>query len=305
MDEHILGWYGLLLPVLLEIERYNKENKDNEISVSANEKLGGLDIRLSNRTTYIHEMAVRAERESYKICQLCGAEGKLISIRGWYWTLCDYHVEVIKRIEYSDEKRRRLYIKNFMKPIGEINKKKCLCKECYNYKQTLQQNDNLRFCWIKECTTFDCLLSAAKKKCQGTYINKIYTAKRDMKVVKMINWEDAQDYPQCEDQNNYKDFWDCVKKFLVDKNIKYNGSWHQNWEYGTPLVDFGGKIYAFATSMRRWGKLMADAFEPDNKDPLAYVDWAFQVPDGEQFTVDENKDPLLGSESITGEEGDK
>ena len=32
-DEHILGWYGLMLPVLLEIERYNEENTDDKAEV--------------------------------------------------------------------------------------------------------------------------------------------------------------------------------------------------------------------------------------------------------------------------------
>jgi hypothetical protein len=166
------------------------------------------------------------------------------------------------------------------------------CEECKNYKQILMQNKKHRFCWIKECTQFDCLLSIAKEKCNGEYINRIYALKKNMKVVKMITWEDAQNYPQCDDQNNFRDFWNYVKKFLVDRNIKFNGWCHQYWEYGTPLVEYEGKIYAFAVSMRYWGQLIADAFDPDNKDPFVYLDWAFLNPKGEHATVDENRDPL-------------
>jgi hypothetical protein len=149
----------------------------------------------------------------------------------------------------------------------------------------------MKFCWKKECATFDCKLSKAKKRCKGTY-DKINKTKKDMKVVKMVDGDDADKYPICDDQNNYKDFWNCVKKFLIDKNIKINGSWHQNWKYGTPLVKHEGKIYAFNVSQRVWGKMMADAFDPDDQDPLAYTKWAFAIPDGEHITVDEKKDPL-------------
>ena len=113
-------------------------------------------------------------------------------------------------------------------------------------------------------------------------------------MIKMIAWEDAEKYPECQDQNNFRDFWNCVRKFLVEKNIKFNGSWHQNWDYGVPLIEYEGKLYAFTVTMRRWGKMMADAFDPDNKDPYAYLKWAFLNPDGEKDTiVDENKDPSL------------
>jgi hypothetical protein len=173
------------------------------------------------------------------------------------------------------------------------NKNKYFCKKCKNHRQTLIQNNNFKYSWINECSLFDCLLPMAKKKCLGKYLDKINTSKRNMKVVKMIDWEESQNYPQCEDQNNYKDFWDCVKNFLKEKNIKFNGSWHQNWEYGTPLVEYEEKIYAFAISGRRWGKMMADVYDPDNKDPFAYLKWAFLNPDGENVTVDHNKDPLL------------
>jgi hypothetical protein len=168
-----------------------------------------------------------------------------------------------------------------------------LCKECKNYSQWLWQNKNMKFCWRKRCTQFDCWLLKAKKECQGKFFDKNDLPKGNMKVVKMIEWNDAQKYPQCDDQNNFRDFWNCIRKFLVEKNIKINGSWHQNWEYGTPLIAYKGELYAFAVSMRRWGLIMAEAFNPKKRERLYYVDWAFGVPDGEDITVDENKDPSI------------
>jgi hypothetical protein len=177
--------------------------------------------------------------------------------------------------------------------MKNIVKNKLSCKECKNYSQYLSQLNNYKYCWIKECTLFDCRLSEAKKKCQGKYFDKNHLSKSNMKVVKMIAYEDAENYPQCDDQNNFRDFWNCVRKFLVEKNIKINGSWHQGWEYGVPLIEYEGKLYAFTVSTRQWGLIMADAFDPKNKDPFVYLNWAFLNPDGEKHTVDKNKDPSL------------
>jgi hypothetical protein len=121
LDEHILGWYGLLLPVLLGIERYKKENKDDEISVYVKEKYGGLVIELSGGNRYLRNMTERAEEESFKICQLCGAEGKPIWLDHWRWTLCDYHAKAMENDPHQHEETHRLFIRNFMKPIGEMN----------------------------------------------------------------------------------------------------------------------------------------------------------------------------------------
>ena len=113
LDEHILGWYGLLLPVLLEIERHNKENKDDEISVYVKEKYGGLRFELSGGYNYLYNMAERAETESHKICQLCGARGKSAWIGNWEWTLCGYHKKALKKTLQNDEETHRLFIRNF------------------------------------------------------------------------------------------------------------------------------------------------------------------------------------------------
>jgi len=177
-----------------------------------------------------------------------------------------------------------------MKTIGN---NKLSCKECKNYSQILKPNKYLKFYWIKQCTQFNCHLSEAKKECQGKYMKKHYVFKNNMKVVKMTAWEDAEKYPQCKEQNNFRDFWNCVRKFLVEKNIKFSGLWHKDWEYGVPLIEHEGKLYAFAVSERHWGQIMSEAFNPNDKNPLVYPDWIFSIPYGERITIDENKDLSL------------
>ena len=172
-----------------------------------------------------------------------------------------------------------------------------LCKDCKNFTQILQQR-NLKHYWQKRCTVFDCRLLPAKKKCNGKYFETAIKTNNTMKVVKMTDWNDAYNFPMCQDQKNFKDFWNCVRKFIKEKNIKFNGSWHQNWDYGVPIIEYDGKLYAFAISMRRWGLIISEAFYPENKDSGAYLDWAFSNPDGVKTDIDENKDPLLSTEGI-------
>jgi type IV secretion system protein VirD4 len=101
----------------------------------------------------------------------------------------------------------------------------------------------------------------------------------NMKLIKMVSLEEGQAFPQCNRQENYNDYWDFVKEYLVKNNIKMTGNEHQS--YGVPLIENNGNIYAFLLSCSKWGKLMAEAFDPDNKDNSAYMKWAGERPDGE------------------------
>ena len=167
------------------------------------------------------------------------------------------------------------------------------CKNCLFLSQTLEQNNNFKYFWYKKCTKFNSKLSISCKKCKRKFKKEIHIGEKNMKVVKMISWDDTEIYPQCSDQRNFIDFWNYTKNFLIKNNIKFNGSYHQNWEYGVPIIENDGNLYAFTLSMRRWGKLMAEAFDPNNKNPLSYVDWAFGIPEGVVFTIDDDRDPML------------
>jgi len=100
-----------------------------------------------------------------------------------------------------------------------------------------------------------------------------------MKVIKMLSYKDADKYPDWRKQENRDDFWEFVKKYLVENNIKMCGRAHQF--FGVPIIEDKGKIYAFALSCGGWGQLMAEAFEPKSKDKMAYCKWAWYAPDGD------------------------
>jgi len=100
-----------------------------------------------------------------------------------------------------------------------------------------------------------------------------------MKVIKMVDYYEGRKYPDCHKQENFNEFWDFVKDYLVINNIKMTGPEHQG--YGTPLIEYKGKIFAFSLSNGKWGKLMAEAFDPNNKDEMAYCNWAWTRPEDE------------------------
>jgi len=90
--EHCYGWYGLTLPVIEEVRRYNELHPDNEIRIDQiKEKFGTLRIYLSHEPDYLEKMICKAEHESGYICEICGARGSNEAINGWYMTLCDEH----------------------------------------------------------------------------------------------------------------------------------------------------------------------------------------------------------------------
>ena len=117
-----------------------------------------------------------------------------------------------------------------------------------------------------------------------------------MKVIEMINWNEGKYFFDCMEQDNWKEFEECVIKYILDKNIKMNGSWHQGWHYGVPLIEHDGKYYAFMTTMRKWGGITMAAFHPEDKSEYAYMRWYCCKPDDEDQTVSEYINPHNGKE---------
>ena len=164
------------------------------------------------------------------------------------------------------------------------------CLNCKHYSLVLQQEEE--YSWIETCCLIEKDFFAGIKNCKGIYFEPIKTPKPEIKIIKFMEAEKAEKkYLTCYALNNFKEIWDFMKNFLMERNIKYNGSTHQNGYYGTPIIEYDGKPYAFSLSLRRWGLLMAEAFRPNDKDPLAYTDLAFGIPEGEDETAGWNKNP--------------
>jgi len=112
--DHYHGWYGLTLPIIEEIRLYNNINQLNKIKITQiKEKFGTLNIYVSKAPEYIQKMILKAERESRYICEKCGARGKTVKIRDWYWTLCEEHRKAKEDANHDDRLEHKIY-KNIM-----------------------------------------------------------------------------------------------------------------------------------------------------------------------------------------------
>jgi len=113
--DHYHGWYGLTLPIIEEIRLYNNINPFNKIKITQiKEKFGTLNIYVSKAPEYIHKMILKAGQESRYICEKCGARGKTVKIKDWYWTLCEEHRKAKEDANHDDRLEHKIY-KNIMK----------------------------------------------------------------------------------------------------------------------------------------------------------------------------------------------
>lgn len=69
-----------------------------------------------------------------------------------------------------------------------------------------------------------------------------------------------------------------ISEELRNKGYKFTGSYHQEGDFGVPIID-GEWLCQF--TCRSWGDIMAMAYpeEIDDSDGLGYVVWAWIPPD--------------------------
>lgn len=101
------GWHDLLYRMSSQINEYLKNVKEEDWSLDTDvqkepfkvdqvkEKFGGLRFYVSKTTDEIRNIIDAGERESYRICELCGAPGK-IRRESWIRVKCDSCFEVKK-----------------------------------------------------------------------------------------------------------------------------------------------------------------------------------------------------------------
>lgn len=84
------GWH----PLVRELEAKLLEMDQSYILDQIKEKFGGLRYYATNSTTKVdyaafHALIHAAEGDSFQICEVCGKQGSLKSVFGWYKTLCE------------------------------------------------------------------------------------------------------------------------------------------------------------------------------------------------------------------------
>ena len=76
------GWFNLLWQLSLDIEKellkLDEERRSKFYVYKVGEKYGGFYCDTINETAEIIKLIDKAEDDSYKICEVCGAEGREI-----------------------------------------------------------------------------------------------------------------------------------------------------------------------------------------------------------------------------------
>lgn len=79
------GWSDLVAELESQLERIAP---DTEV-IQIKEKFGGLRYYATGASTEGQALIAQYEERSFRVCQVCGTEGRLRSDRGWWTTLCD------------------------------------------------------------------------------------------------------------------------------------------------------------------------------------------------------------------------
>ena len=94
------GWLGIvqrLFEVLIKLG-WDKQ------FISVKEKFGGMSIFIDNIPENGFHFVVEAERETFKVCEVCGEPGEQHRIKGWIHTLCDEHKDEKRMVEVDGVK---------------------------------------------------------------------------------------------------------------------------------------------------------------------------------------------------------
>lgn len=91
------GWYPLVWDLCTAIEAMEHLQMPKVGSFKAEERLGGLFIRIDSGSFIVKELARDAEHKASTICEECGAPGSLQLGHGFAKTLCQDHAKHRKR----------------------------------------------------------------------------------------------------------------------------------------------------------------------------------------------------------------
>tara|TARA_R110000868_G_scaffold56600_1_gene175131 strand:+ start:78 stop:389 length:312 start_codon:yes stop_codon:yes gene_type:complete len=80
------GWHPLITTL---VEDLGKLGWDGQVC-QVKEKFGGLRFYIGAKSDEIQLRITEAEKQSYKICEICGEPGTLVKL-GWLMTRCPEH----------------------------------------------------------------------------------------------------------------------------------------------------------------------------------------------------------------------
>lgn len=98
------GWKELIKPLFDWIENYNKEHEDQIEIQQVKEKFGGLRFYVSHEPDELSRMILKAEGDSYGICEVCGSKIDVGHTQGWIKTICRKCIQ--DEVNHSNWKRQ-------------------------------------------------------------------------------------------------------------------------------------------------------------------------------------------------------
>jgi hypothetical protein len=87
------GWFPLIKKLIDDLIELNWNKQVCQVK----EKFGGLRFYVNGGSNEIHDRIVKAEIDSYSICEKTGKPGELRKDIGWFKTLCDDEYIKIKK----------------------------------------------------------------------------------------------------------------------------------------------------------------------------------------------------------------
>lgn len=81
------GWYTLIRELSEKLESMIEDQY--VCATQIKEKFGGLRFYMTCATDEAWDLIEDAEERSYKICEVCGHEGRVVEIVGWHVCLCE------------------------------------------------------------------------------------------------------------------------------------------------------------------------------------------------------------------------
>ncbi len=81
------GWYPIIRDLINELIAVGWDKR----LVQCKEKFGGLRFYLETYPEGAADVVIKYEKLSYETCEKCGEKGETKKIKGWIYTLCEYH----------------------------------------------------------------------------------------------------------------------------------------------------------------------------------------------------------------------
>ena len=81
--------------------------------INVKQKFGGMSIFLDNIPKNSTHFIIESERETFKVCEVCGEPGEQNRIKGWVYTLCEEHRDEKLYVEYEG----KTYLTKLSEPI--------------------------------------------------------------------------------------------------------------------------------------------------------------------------------------------